>query len=252
MKTITTSVLLAAAFLGLMLTPGRSSSTVKFQEVMDVIEEKRVQISQHKFFEFLSDRSIPASKRLQFIPYWTYFIMVATDALEYWMRIPEPKTELEHQINVFIEEDGFHYNFFLHDVEKIAGYSLDHFGSYEGVLRHLWGDDSKAVRMLVYTWMMGVKKSKDPLITMASFEAVEAGLQSLFETLYNHVFLVEEGYQNMKYFGQLHIDLERNHTVTDRWANDDELVEFRPLEEYDVTEEVKNVALEVIEDMFYW
>ena len=43
-----------------------------------------------------------------------------------------------------MEEDNFHYNFFLNDVEKVLGYTLDRFGSYAAVLRHIWGDDSKA------------------------------------------------------------------------------------------------------------
>ena len=248
--TITCILLTTAPILQLSL--GSAAGTVKFQEVMDVIEEKSQEISQHKFFKFLANDTVPARKRLQFIPYWSYFPMEATNALDYWMRIPDPQTELEHRVNIFIDEDAFHYNLFLHDVEKVAGYSLDNFGTYSGVLRHIWGDDSKAVRMLVYSWAYGVKRSKDPLLTLASFEAVEAGLKDFFETVYTNLFLAKDGFPDLKYFGQIHIDLERNHTTTGRWLKENEQAEFQPLEEYDISEDLKTIALEVIEDMFYW
>ncbi len=66
-------------------------------------------------------------------------------------RILKPQTELEERINAFSNEDNFHYNLFLHDVELVMGYTLERYGSYASVMRHLWGDDSKAVRKLLYT-----------------------------------------------------------------------------------------------------
>ena len=105
-----------------------AESLVKFQEVINVIQEKRLELSEHKFFEFLRDESIPERRRMTFVPYWTFYSLTAADILDSWIRIPEPKNDLERRINAFIGEDNFHYNFFLHDVETVLGYSVDKFG----------------------------------------------------------------------------------------------------------------------------
>ena len=227
-----------------------SAGLHQFQEIIDVIEEKRLDLSQHKFFQLLSDESIPASKRMQFVPYWSYFALAFADVLDSWIRISNPQTELEHRVNVYIDEDNFHYNLFLHDVENVLGYTPSQFGSYGAILRHLWGDETKAVRMLFYAWVSGVKKSKDPMVALASFEAVEAGLKDIFEVTYNKVFNGKGGYPDLKYFGGEHVELEVNHTVTSWFKEGDK--PFRPLANYEVNEETRQVCLEVIEDIFYW
>ena len=223
-----------------------------FQEVMDVIEEKQLELSQHDFFKYLADDSIPASKRIQFVPYWSYFALAAADVLDSWLRIPNPQTELERRVNIFIDEDSFHYNLFLHDVENVLGYTPSRFGSYGAILRHLWGDDSKAVRMLIYAWGAGAKKSKDPMVALASFEAVEAGLKDIFEITYSKLFKGKDGYPGLKYFGQTHVDLETNHTVTGWFKEEDEQPSMLPLTSFEITNETKQFSLEVVEDMFYW
>ena len=228
-----------------------SSSTLhNFKEVIDVIEEKREELSRHELFKYLADESIPAAKRMQFVPYWTYFALAAADVLDSWIRIPNPQTELERRVNVFIDEDNFHYNLFIHDVETVLGYTPSRFGSYGAILRHLWGDDSKAVRMLIYAWGSGAKKNNDPMVALASFEAVEAGLKDIFETTFNKIFKGKEGFPNLKYFGQAHVDLEVNHTQTSWFKEGKD--PFRPLANYEITEQTKQTALEVVEDMFYW
>ena len=227
-----------------------AASTHTFQEVLDVIEEKRVVMSQHKFFKYLSDESVPAAKRMQFVPYFGYFAIAGADLLDTWFRIPNPTTELERRVNIFIEEDNFHYNLFLYDMEDVLGYTNSRFGSYGAVMRHLFGDDSKAVRMLVYTWGAVPTKSKDPIVSLASFEAVEACLKHLFENAMQHVFYGQDGLPDLKYFGQTHVDFEKNHTLTSWFKEDD--VPFRPLATQEMSEESKRVSLEVVDELFYW
>ena len=221
-----------------------------FQEVIDVIEEKRLELSHHELFKFIADESIPASKRMQFAPYWTYFALSAADVIDNWIRIPNPQTELEYRVNVCIEEDDFHYNLFIHDVESVLGYDQSRFGSYEAVLRHLWGDESKAVRMLIYAWVSGVKRSNDHMVALASFEAGEAGLKDFFHVTYDKIFNGKDGYPDLKYFGQTHMDLEANHTLL-KWFKDEDTA-LRPLASYQISEETMSYCLDIVEDMFYW
>ena len=216
------------------------ASAGNFQQVMDLIDEKGETLSQHHFFKYLANKSIPAVQRLQFMPYWTFFSMGASDILDNWIRVQNPQTELEHRINAFIAEDSWHYNFFIHDMDNILNYTINDFGSYGGILRHIWGDESKAVRMLVYT-TAEVTRSKDPLVTLASFEAMESGLNFLFDSIYDNIFMEEEEFKNMQYFGAMHIDLERSHTITgDSLGN------------YNASEETIQLSQEIIQEIFYW
>ena len=65
--------------------------------------------------------------------------------------------------------------------------------------------------MLIYAWGSGAKKISNPMVALASFEAVEAGLKDLFEVTYDKIFKGKDGYPNLKYFDQAHIEFEVNH-----------------------------------------
>jgi hypothetical protein len=222
MQHLGSTIYFAAAILRISIVDsGCFAELHRFQEVIDVMEEKRLELSHHELFKFIADESIPASKRIQFAPYWTYFALAAANVTDNWIRIPNPQSELEYRVNVCIDEDNFHYNLFLHDIENVLGYTPSHFGSYGAILRHLWGDDSKAVRMFIYAWGSGVKRSQDPMVALASFEAGEAGLKDFFQVTYDKIFNGKDGYPDLKYFGQTHIDLETNHTLLNWFKNGD-------------------------------
>ncbi len=87
------------------------AETPRFVDLTDAVEKYQAKISGHPLFTMLSDRSIPARKRMSFTPYWAYFAFGFADVLETWMTIPNPKTELEERINIFVREDTFHYNY---------------------------------------------------------------------------------------------------------------------------------------------
>ena len=196
---------------------------------------------------------------MQFAPYWTFFALAgAGDMLDIWMRIPEPKTDLEKKVNTFIEEDNTHYNLFLHDVEKILGYTVDRYGSYEAVMRHVFGDDSKAVRMLVYTIATCARKSKDPIVPLTINEAVEAGLKDMFQITTAKIYAGKNGIPGLKYFGKEHIDYELKHTLSAwfRQSNepdgDTKAPSGGPLAGCELTEDMFQLCLEIAEEIFYW
>ena len=103
----------------------------------------------------LADKSIPARQRMTFAPYWAYIAL--TDLLDTWLYI-HSQSQNRTVAACKLEEDNFHYNLFLHDMDQVFGYTLDRFGSYSAVLRHMYGADSKAVRELVYARTVAATK----------------------------------------------------------------------------------------------
>ena len=121
----------AAALATLGLVAGESSTQgddhesgkLLFSDVISVCKQQQKKMSQHPFLKMLADQSIPARQRMTFVPYWAYFAMAAADVLDTWIYIPNPQNELEERINIFVEEEGFHYNLFLHDMEQVFRYT---------------------------------------------------------------------------------------------------------------------------------
>ena len=245
MKGITT---ITALSLALLVASIGAEDTASFREITADLDEKVKELFQHPFFIRLADDSIPIRRRATFVPYWTFFSMGFADVVDTWFSIPNPQNELEERINLYVAEDNFHYNFFLHDVEKVFGYTLDRYGSYAAVLRHIWGDDSRAVREYIYGWIECVNRYRDPIITLATFEAVEMTLKPIFDTMYTAMYLPENGLKDLEYFGQKHVELEANHSQFN-WFNQG-VTPFLPIEELDITVQQRDRALEVSQEIY--
>ena len=139
------------------------AASLKFSSVISSITEKRGKLlSGHNFLEALADTSLTEHKRMSFFPYLTHFAMTFSDVMDSWIYFEDPQTELEQRINTMVIEDNFHYNFFLNDMDTVSSYTIDRFGSYSAVMRHLWGDESKSFQQLSYTWILYVKSSMIP------------------------------------------------------------------------------------------
>ena len=238
---------LSAAGILLLLTPVENAETILYQEIAAEIEKKAETLFQHPLLDFINDNSIPARRRISFAPYLSFLAMSFADVLDSWILFPNPQNELEKRINRHIEEDDFHYNFFLHDIEGVLGLSLDDFGSYSAVMRHLWGDDSRAIRQYIYGWLDCVARYNDPIITLTSLDAMEAGAQALIGTTSKLVKQEESELKELIYLGHEHVDLEKNHSQF-VWYGEEDTV--RPLGHIEITREQKNHALEITEEMF--
>ena len=247
---ITTIVVVALAALGLAVRESNvedKSVPLLFADVLAVCEQRQQKMSQHPFFKMLADQDIPARQRMRFVPYWAYFAVAAADVMDTWLYTPNPQNELEQLVNTFIEEDDFHYNLFLHDMEQVFGYTLDRFGSFSAVMRHLFGAESKAVRELFYSFVAVASKYNDPIVTLAQFEAAEACMKDFFETVYTHVSQAEEEFKELQYFGAKHIELERSHKLTNWFKGENDLGSLAKLK---ITPSQKEHALEAVNVMY--
>ena len=88
------------------------------------------------------------------------------------------------------------------------------------------------------------------MVVLCTFEVIEAGLKDFFEATFASIYKVGQsgGLKDLKYWGQTHMELEMNHTVTS-WFQEGEQP-FPPLEDYEVTEETKAHSLEVVDELF--
>ena len=230
------------------ITATEQTNVVLFQEIIDDMEEKSAKIRQHPFLDFLKDDTIPVRRRMTFAPYLTYFALSFADIVDTWLYVPNPQNELEERINIYIDEDDFHYNLLLHDIENVLGYTLDRYGTFAAVMRHIWGDDTRAVREYIYAWLDCINRYKDPIMTLTSFEVIEVGAQPLVDAAYNHIYLPRTGIKELRYFGQMHVDLEMNHTQFN-WFNEDE-TPVLPLGNIEISAQQRDQALEVAEEMY--
>ena len=229
--------------LSLLFALTSAQDTVLFGEITSQLDALVKDLFNNPFFVRLADENIPIRSRMTVVPYWTYFSMSFADVVDTWFSIPNPKNELEERVNVYVAEDSFHYNFFLHDVENVLGYNLDRYGSFAAVMRHVWGDETRAVREYIYGWLDCVNRYKDPVVTLATFEAVEMTLKPIFDTMYTAMYLPENGLKDLKYFGKQHVELEANHSQFS-WFNQG-VTPFLPISDLEITAEQRDQGIEV-------
>ena len=222
------------------------SETILYQEIVTHMQQKSEKLRQHPLLDFIKDDAIPARRRISFAPYLSYIAMSFADVLDTWLLFPNPQNELEERINSHIQEDDYHYNLFLHDIESVLGLSLDDFGSYSAVMRHLWGDDSRAIRQYIYGWLDCVARYNDPIITLTTLEAMEAGAQALIGTT-SKLVKQDSELKELKYLGQAHVELEKNHS---QFVWFDEQATVPPLGHIEISGEQRDHALQITEEMF--
>jgi hypothetical protein len=219
----------------------------KFVDVTSIIAERQLDLSKHKFFGMLADTTLSYEKRMSFIPYLIFYTMSFADLLDSWMFIPNPSSEMEKFVNTFIDEDDYHYNFYLED-NAVLGYNIDRFGTYPAVVRHIWSDETKTIRQLMYTWVLYAKKFEDPLLVLVTMETFEAGVHDLFVKACENVHRPKDGIKALKYFGDYHVALESNHSQAASSKPKED--ETESIDNLDVSALQFEQSMEVIEAVF--
>ncbi len=190
----------------------------KFSDVINLIEKQRkTMFETNPFFKIIADEALSIEQRMLFIPYMLFFSCGGPDVITLLMNSNKDPVEfnvIEKKIDAFINEDNFHYNFYLKDLETL-GFTMEKFGSVNGVIRHVFSEESIPVRKLVYSLSHYSRQHVDPLIRLTLCELIEAGLFDLFVTIYKNIVKKENSpFAHLHYFGDTHVNLELNHTVT--------------------------------------
>ena len=176
-------------------SPSKIPQLKSMKDVLALIErERQKMVSTNPLFPTLKDASIPAHIRMSFAPYVLYFAMNGMDILNH-MKVDKPETELsklEKRLNTFIDEDNFHYNFYLRDLEHL-GYTIEKFGSVAGILRLVWAPEGLTTRKLIYSCLKAYSRCESPLMAMTICETGEGGLTDFFTLVHEHISKAKDG-----------------------------------------------------------
>lgn len=221
----------------------------RFSDILDIINDKRkVMEKKNTLFKTIKDTTLSLEKRMSFVPYMLFFSCGCPDVMTLVMRIDKPDshlTPIERKINAFVNEDNFHYNFYLNDLESL-GYTIEKFSSTSGVIRHVFSEESISARKLIYNLSRNIRSASDPIVVLTITELLEAGLYDLFTNIYKHIVKSGEAFDHLEYFGDKHVLLEQNHTVTSWFGNKDEIIE--DVSSYPVPEKCKDEIFRIINE----
>lgn len=212
----------------------------KMKEVLDFIQNKKQDYAQLPLFEFMNDSKIDPRQRLSFAPCGAHFVMSFADLNKYVFREELPDNQLQKLINEHTYEDDHHLGWFLEDLEKLG---FDHSLSFTDALKFLWGEQTKHIRQLSYR-LSGYALQADPLRKLVVIEAVEAMGNVFFScTTQVALELQEMTQQEYRYFGNVHLKVEKGHTKG--ISKVDKL-----LEDIQLTKETRKEAFELVEKVF--
>jgi hypothetical protein len=208
------------------------------QAVLAAITEKKNAFARLPFFAFLRDESLEPEQRLAFYPCMAHWIMSFADLNKYFLRAEANGDECQQRVNLYSHEDDDHWRLYIEDFQKL-GFDGMHDGS--GWLRFLWGDETRANRMLSYR-IANLISGASSAERLAIIEAMEEAANVFFP----HTVRLAEQIQartgvELRYLGHYHSNLEAEHTG----AGDHE-----SLARIELDEESRQRALKMVGEVF--
>jgi hypothetical protein len=208
------------------------------EAVLAAIAEKKEAFARLPLFEFLRDESVEPEQRLAFYPCMAHWIMSFADLNKYFLRAEPAGDELQERVNAYSREDDDHWGLYLEDFETL-GCEGRHTSA--GWLRFLWGDETRAQRMLSYRiahLIMGATSAQ----RLAIVESMEEAANVFFAlTLPLAEQIRERTGKELRYLGHFHFSLEAEHTG----AGDHESLARIVLDD-----ETRRSTLEMVEEIF--
>lgn len=208
------------------------------KEVLAAIEEGKRAFAEMPFFAFLQDESLEPERRLAFYPCIAHWIMSFADLNKYFLRAEPAADAYQAKVNTYSREDDDHWQLYLEDFRKLGFERM-----YEGTewLRLLWGDETRANRMLSYR-VSHLVAGASGVQRLAIVETLEEAANVFFPlTLRLAEQLQERTGVELRYLGHFHFDLEAAHTG----AGDHEA-----LSRIELDEETRRETIRVVKEIF--
>lgn len=179
--------------------------------LIEKIELRMADLEKTRLCRWLSESDIdPREDRFSFTPSMLFFVLGFKDILKA-MKVKNPKTPMELELNQHCEEDLDHWRWYLSDLRKMGFSQVSSWGEeVNDIFALMWSDESQPVRELVYSTIHMVKKYNDPVISLAIVEILEAA----FGVFMRHMLVPirqARAFTHLSYFGKTHFDKEAAH-----------------------------------------
>jgi len=175
---------------------------VLVKDVVFPVFQMREDFKQSRLIKYMADESVPASKRLNWLPYFTYFANSFSDINNYILPYKEPANEFEEQINSHAATDAEHNSLINKDMRNLQD-KLKNF-TFADCLEFLWNDNIKNSRLVAYEIANLAQMATNPLVRYCLIRVIEE--------LGNTFFLVSHnctaGSIESNYFGDVHLGYE--------------------------------------------
>jgi hypothetical protein len=179
------------------------------REVLAAITERKRAFARLPFFAFLQDESLSPEQRLAFYPCMAHWIMSFADLNKYFLRAEPAADEYQQRVNVFSREDDDHWQLYLEDFQKLG---FDKLYTGTGWLNFLWGDETRANRMLSYRIANLIINARS-VERIAIIEAMEEAGGVFFPLTAQLAEQIQERTgMELRYLGRFHTALEAAHT----------------------------------------
>jgi hypothetical protein len=177
--------------------------------VLAAIEERKRAFARHPFFAFLQDESLTPEERLAFYPCIAHWIMSFADLNKHFLRVEGPADVHQERVNRYTREDDDHWRLYVEDFRKLG---FERFRTGADWLSFLWGEETRANRMLSYRiahLVMGASSVQ----RLAIVESMEEAANVFFPlTLRLAERIQERTGTELRYLGHFHFNLEAEHT----------------------------------------
>ncbi|AUX26490.1 hypothetical protein SOCEGT47_070590 [Sorangium cellulosum] len=184
------------------------------KHVLLLIEQKKREIAAHPFYRWMASGPTPLETRFDFAPVIVNFIMAFSDMNRWFMRYPDPSSDLERAINQHTREDETHARLFLEDWRRLG---LDRRLGWRASDMIAWyyaGSETDIFREYGTEIMRMCTLNEDPLVRFAVMQSIEA---------WGHVFftasagtaaeLTRRSGVEYRYFGPYHLKREIGHLL---------------------------------------
>jgi len=200
------------------------------KQVFEHISARSACYAQSPMFVYLRDDRVDSRKRLEFVPWLSHFVMTFADLYNFFL-LEQPVTDrYQELVNTHLAEESSHWKWFLTDLETLG---LNPTLKFTDALRLLWGSETVKTRALAYE-VCKLSAGLSPLEKLVMVHAIEATGRVALEALVpvgNE--LGQTSGRKLVYFGQHHLDTERQHTVEENGTR--QFLESIVVSDYDIS-----------------
>ncbi|MEH0156326.1 hypothetical protein V6R21_19400 [Limibacter armeniacum] len=165
-----------------------------------------------------TNQHISPELKLQFIPSMYFFVMGFRDSLKY-LEDTSSNNELQRMINEHCKEDSEHWRWYLQDLQWLQEHKVISDEDLKVNQNKVWSDEWFLVRNTTYDIIHSIKSNPSILNRMAVLQVLESTFDA-FNSSVSPCIQQMDKWEDLYYFGKMHVDSEEGHS-SHEWDYDD-------------------------------